>query len=367
MSSFHWTNIYETGLSEVDQQHHYLVDTINEFGDLLVEDQVVLDDIEKVFKKLVDYTQYHFREEELLMIEAGTDERHFEEHCKTHQDFLHEVSSMYSIMSKEEFDSAKNLFDFLTHWLVYHILGSDMNMARQIKAIQSDISPTIAYDNEEREGNEATEPLLVALNNLFEQVSNRNKSLVLLNQSLEEKVAERTKELSEANRHLEELSRTDVLTGLPNRRHAMHSLSLLWNESVQIGSPMVCMMIDADNFKTVNDTYGHDAGDAVLVELAKTLQHSFRSDDVVSRLGGDEFFIICPNTGIENGMNVAEDICQAVSKLCVPTGDGFWHGSVSIGVATNTPGMKNLDELMKVADQGVYIAKQDGRNCVRTL
>jgi hemerythrin len=367
MDSFYWTNIYETGLTEVDLQHHSLVDTINKFGDLLIENRVGFADIEQVFEKLVDYTHYHFKEEERLMAQVGIDRRHFADHCKKHHDFLHEVSSMYSGMSEWNLDSAKYLFDFLTHWLVYHILGSDMNMARQIHAIQADTPSATAYENEERARDKATEPLLAALNSLFEQVSDRNKELVLLNQSLEERVAERTKELSEANRRLEELSLTDVLTGLPNRRHAMRSLSLLWKESVQSDSPLVCMMIDADHFKAVNDTYGHEAGDVVLSALAKTLQDSLRNDDIVSRLGGDEFFIICPKTDIENGMNVAKTLRKTVSELCVPTGDGVWHGSVSIGVAAKTSGMKNYDELMKVADQGVYVAKQDGKNCVRTL
>ncbi len=366
MESFHWTKTYDTGLSEVDLQHRYLVDTINEFGSIMIQDQVAFDDIEQVFKKLADYTQYHFEEEEILMNQVGIDKRHFDDHHKKHKDFLHEVTSMYAGMSEENSDAARYLFDFLTRWLVYHILGADMNMARQIHAIQSNVAPDIAYENEERAGDEATEPLLVALNGLFEQVATRNKELLLLNHSLEEKVAERTQELLEANRHLEELSLTDVLTGLPNRRHAMRSLSFLWEEARQTDSPLVCMMIDADHFKAVNDTYGHDAGDTVLFELAKTLQHSLRNDDIVARLGGDEFFIICPNTDIENGMNVAEIICKTVSELRVPTGDGAWHGSISVGVAAVTPDMKNYDELMKVADQGVYIAKQDGKNCVRT-
>lgn len=139
MKSFYWSQTYETGLSDVDRQHHDLVDTINDFGNLLIQDQVAFDSIEQVFKKLVEYTQYHFQEEELLMCQVGIDKRHYDNHCKKHLEFLHEVTSMYSALSDENSDSARYLFDFLTHWLVYHILGSDMNMARQIKAIQSSV------------------------------------------------------------------------------------------------------------------------------------------------------------------------------------------------------------------------------------
>jgi hemerythrin len=240
-------------------------------------------------------------------------------------------------------------------------------VARQIKAIQSGTAAEEAYELEEREVDNAKRPLLVALNSLFRQVSARNRELVQLNQSLEAKVAERTRALSEANRHLEELSLTDVLTGLPNRRHAMQCLAMVWEEARQKKAPLVCMMIDADHFKEVNDNYGHGAGDAVLAELGRTLRHSVRTDDIVCRLGGDEFFIICPGTDNDGGMHIAELTCKAVSELRVPTGDGVWHGSISIGVAALTPEVKTYEELIKAADKGVYAAKQAGKNCVRTI
>jgi len=141
---------------------------------------------------------------------------------------------------------------------------------------------------------------------------------------------------------------------------AYHILGTDQNMAIQ-----VCMMIDADHFKEVNDTYGHDAGDLVLRELATALKHAVRSDDIVCRLGGDEFFIICPQTDKAGGMHFAETICQSIAALRVPTGDGAWQGSVSIGVAARSDEMDNLDELMKLADEGVYLAKKAGKNCVR--
>lgn len=365
MESFHWDEHFTTGLKDVDEQHHYLVDTINQFGDLLSENKIVFNDIEATLKELTDYAQYHFQDEEELMLRVGIDRQHFDYHIKLHQDFLHEVEFMYSGISKENFDSAKNLLGFLTSWLAFHILGCDQNMARQISAIQSGVSPGQAYEKEEKERHATTEPLLVALNTLFQQVSERNKSLIMLNKSLEEKVAERTKELSEANTYLEDISLTDVLTGLPNRRYAMRSLSAIWEKAVEADSPLVCMMIDADHFKAVNDTYGHDAGDVVLIKLAKTLQHLFRNDDIVCRLGGDEFFVICPDTDKDGGMRVAELVREKVSELRVVTGGEPWHGSICIGVASRILNMKSYDELIRLSDKGVYAAKQDGKNCVR--
>lgn len=127
------------------------------------------------------------------------------------------------------------------------------------------------------------------------------------------------------------------------------------------------MMIDADHFKEVNDTYGHDAGNVVLKELARSLKHAFRSDDVVCRLGGDEFFLIGTNTNLEGGIYAAETTRNALSELRVPTGGEPWHGSISIGVAVRTPEMTSYEELIKVADNSVYLAKKSGKNCVRSI
>ncbi len=294
------------------------------------------------------------------------DPRHFEHHKEAHQDFLNEVILFQNNISEENIDAARHLLEFLINWLAYHILGSDQNMARQITAIQSGVSPDQAYEKEEKKSQSSTEPLLKALNNLLKQVSERNKILVKLNESLEEKVAARTKELSEVNAHLEKVSLTDALTGLPNRRDAMRHLSQIWEEAMQHNSSLVCIMIDADQFKEVNDTCGHAAGDRVLVELATTLRHSFRNDDIVCRLGGDEFFAICPDTNLEGGVHIAELVRKRVSELRVETGGKPWHGSISIGVAVRNSNLKTYEELIKMSDVAVYAAKQDGRNCVRT-
>ncbi len=364
MEPFHWDESFITGLEDVDHQHKLLVDLINQFGRHIAQNETSLQEIETLFQQLFDYARYHFQEEECLMMDFEVDQRHIKPHQAEHRQFLDEVDALHRMLTPE---SSQSLLKFLTHWLAYHILGSDQNLSRQIAAIRTGTSPQAAFNLEEKKKSSATEPLLRALSGLFEQVSERNRDLLKLNETLEAKVAERTRELSEVNLHLEELARTDVLTGLPNRRHAMSQLGLLWDESRRNHAHLSCMMIDADGFKQINDNYGHDAGDVVLQQLALTLRDSARSDDIVCRLGGDEFLILCPDTALDGALILAEKIRAIVNELQVKAGAGNWKGSISVGVAERTPSMVSQDELIKQADESVYLSKQAGKNCARAV
>ncbi|WP_063465230.1 GGDEF domain-containing protein [Ectothiorhodospira sp. BSL-9] len=333
---------------------------------LLGANQVHREDLETLYGQLVDYAGFHFKEEEALMKTMGLDARHVDTHVQMHRDFLEDVTRLHGSLIQDTPRASKQLLDYLIHWLAFHILGQDQHMARQIEAIRIGTSPGAAYADAEKTSHEHVEPLVNALSALFTQVSERNRQLVQFNQSLEARVEARTRELTEANRQLQVLSLTDALTGLPNRRHAMQHLEALWEESCRLGKPLACMMIDADHFKEVNDTYGHEAGDHVLVELARTLRHTLRNDDIVCRLGGDEFLVLCPATPLRGALYIAEQIKDAVAAMRVPTGAGAWQGSSSIGVAVRTPAMTHPDELIKRADDSVYLAKRAGKNCVRS-
>lgn len=366
MESFKWGTNFETGIQEVDDQHRKLVELINSLGAQLAENDMTDRHVEALLQELFNYTQYHFQEEERLMVYYGLDSRHCTQHLSAHKSFIDDVTYMSQQPKKDDGDDGKSLLEFLIHWLAYHILGCDKNMARQITAINDGTSPSDVYLAEEKNVSESTGPLLAALNGLFQQVSRRNKELSLLNQNLETIVEERTSELVQANADLEILALTDVLTELPNRRHALLQLNHLWAEARQLSNHLACMIIDADGFKTINDSFGHDAGDVVLKRLALELRHSVRNDDIVCRMGGDEFLIICPNTPLEGALHVAELTRVNIARLRVPAGEGFWSGSISVGVAAIGNGISSIDDLLKAADDGVYMAKNDGRNCVRT-
>ena len=367
MDAFVWKPCFVTGLVDVDDQHHRLVDVINRFGEVVMrEEGASLDELEVVFAELANYAQYHFAEEESLMQAMHLDPRYVAQHTQSHIDFLGEVTQLHGAASTDNRAAAKSLLQFLSQWLAYHILGSDQFMAKQIEAIRSGVAPADAYHAESTGKDPTTDALLTALNGLFEQVSERNRDLVQLNKSLEARVAERTLALTDANRQLDDLANTDILTALPNRRYALQRLAREWDAALRDDKPIACMMIDADGFKIINDTHGHDAGDAVLRTLAKQLRHSVRTDDIVCRLGGDEFLVICPGTPLPGAMKLAETIRGAVAALRVSVGTGEWRGSVSIGVAARAASMQRHEDLVKAADLGVYVAKRKGRNRVET-
>jgi hemerythrin len=395
METFHWNRQFETGLESVDQQHHSLVDLINRFSTSLGEGVAVdPEELEHIYGELASYAKTHFQDEQQLMQQEGVDPRHQEAHAREHDSFLLDVTRIHGGADQSLVTEARPLLNFLTYWLAYHILGMDQAMARQIAAIRAGTTPAAAYGASEPGNDAARSPLLEALTGLFELVSERNRQLFEMNQSLESKVSERTQALSEANQallqtierlraeqeqtlrlseelassnvRLETMAMTDSLTGLFNRRYAMERLASELSAAMRHGAPLSLALIDADGFKSINDTYGHDAGDAVIRSLGVSLKQLFRTGDVVCRMGGDEFLAICPHTDAEGGHQVAERVRSAIASMRIPAGTGAWQGSLSIGVATFGPGLADLEALIKAADTAVYAAKHLGRNRVET-
>jgi diguanylate cyclase (GGDEF)-like protein len=125
-------------------------------------------------------------------------------------------------------------------------------------------------------------------------------------------------------------------------------------------------MIDLDHFKLVNDTYGHDIGDLVLRQVATTLRKEARAEDLVARMGGEEFLVIAPDTTLSAAMHLAERLRHAVARAPFTSGQISHTGTISVGVAQRNRAMTRVDELLKVADEGLYEAKRAGRNRVVT-
>lgn len=174
-------------------------------------------------------------------------------------------------------------------------------------------------------------------------------------------------ELAVTNRRLQEAALTDVLTGLPNRRHAIEFFQREWLAANRSKRALACMLIDVDNFKTINDTHGHDVGDAVLKQVSAAIKKALRAQDVACRTGGDEFTVICPQTDLPAALICAERVRKAVAAMEADAGDARVKCGLSIGVAVRDAGTPDIDALLKRADEGVYLAKQHGRNRVATV
>jgi diguanylate cyclase (GGDEF)-like protein len=171
-------------------------------------------------------------------------------------------------------------------------------------------------------------------------------------------------DLGVANRKLHEAALTDALTGLYNRRYALDLLDREWASATRTGRPLACLMIDIDHFKRVNDTHGHDVGDRVLQATANALREALRQSDLLCRLGGEEFVLFGPDLDRERAAACAERLRAHVERQIVEVAKGALRVTLSVGVAVRNESMAGPAELLKAADEAVYVAKQRGRNCV---
>lgn len=166
---------------------------------------------------------------------------------------------------------------------------------------------------------------------------------------------------------LEDLSIRDGLTGIYNRRELEKRLHQECQRARRYHRPLSVLMLDIDHFKNVNDRYGHQAGDEVLITVADLIQLNVRPVDVVCRYGGEELAVILPETNAEGASTAAERIRSTVedSITATPQGD-MVHVTVSIGLATFPRDGDTAASLIHAADQALYVAKQEGRNLVRS-
>jgi diguanylate cyclase (GGDEF)-like protein len=161
-----------------------------------------------------------------------------------------------------------------------------------------------------------------------------------------------------------QLAETDALTGLHNRAWCNQVMSPLLMQSVNAGQPVSLAMLDVDHFKSVNDQHGHPAGDIVLQSLADLLRRRFRSTDGLARFGGEEFLVLMPGTPLLMAHEVLDAIRLELAAWPIVLPDGqHLFCTVSIGLAQHQ-GLQPLDELISLADQMLYRAKQAGRNRV---
>jgi diguanylate cyclase (GGDEF)-like protein len=171
----------------------------------------------------------------------------------------------------------------------------------------------------------------------------------------------------EANRQLRELAATDPLSGLMNARAYYATCEQLISVALRTRASFSVLFIDLDYFKRVNDTYGHEAGDAVLRETAACLKRNTRHSDALGRIGGEEFSMFLSNTDLPGALTLAEKLRQDIESLMPDTGGARLKITASIGVAPNRPHHHAIEDIQREADQAMYHAKQAGRNRVTSF
>ena len=189
-----------------------------------------------------------------------------------------------------------------------------------------------------------------------------NAALESLAQNLENEVLNKTAELQKANDLLMELATTDPLTHIYNRRYLEENVVREIAQSIRHESPLSLIIFDIDFFKSINDTYGHQNGDNVLIYISQSVKTRIRKDDIFARIGGEEFVILMPNTSVEHAVVLAASIKESIALLVIPTKNESISCTVSMGVSEFSTQFDGFSEFLNDADMKLYRAKESGRN-----
>lgn len=192
-------------------------------------------------------------------------------------------------------------------------------------------------------------------------IRNLQKSLQEKNDLLEREIMERKRVQVE----LERIATTDSLTGLYNRRYFFNLGESEFAKAMRYKRPISVILLDADHFKTINDSYSHAAGDQALIHLANQLHRHTRSADIVARYGGEEFIILLPETTAQDACIVAERIRETIQHSTLSYENIKYSYTISLGIADNqVSGLNpNFETILSLADRALYQAKDNGRNC----
>jgi len=204
------------------------------------------------------------------------------------------------------------------------------------------------------------------------KLSEVTKDMIAFNYSTDMKIPPSHDEIGELAENFETMRQKikslvteDPLTGVYNRRFVMHIFDLAVLKATREDSPLCAIMMDIDYFKKVNDTHGHQAGDAILVAVGRVLKEISRDYDTPARYGGEEFLCLLPDTTLTDAVAIAQRIRQAIKAIVVPFEGKELRCTMSLGVASLIPGEHNsTDTIIANADRALYQAKENGRNQV---
>ncbi|MDD2785203.1 MAG: GGDEF domain-containing protein, partial [Sulfuricurvum sp.] len=206
--------------------------------------------------------------------------------------------------------------------------------------------------------------LLRQVNETNDLLLQSNNALESLAQNLESEIQKKTAELQKANEMLMQLAITDPLTHIYNRRYLEENATREIAHAARYRTPLSLILFDIDFFKVINDTYGHQSGDNVLICITQSVKTRIRKDDIFARIGGEEFVLLLPSISVEQAVILAEEIKESIASLVIPSINGSVSCTVSLGVSEFQPQFKSFSEFLNDADQKLYRAKESGRNTV---
>lgn len=245
----------------------------------------------------------------------------------------------------------------LATWLSLRLIGAVLrplqNLTKVVERIgNDDLSARVEPDSEGM------------LRSLEQGVNDMAARIEFAYVDLTRRVEEATEEIRREKDALGYMARTDPLTGLKNRRAFDDEVQLEIRRALRHGSPLTLVMIDIDNFKMINDHYGHQFGDLVLIHFSRLLSELIRDIDVPGRWGGEEFVVLMPDTALEAARQVAERIRQSFEAAPLQSAGQLCVATASFGVAQLDHQQPSLDALLAKADAALYRAKGGGRNQV---
>jgi two-component system cell cycle response regulator len=239
-----------------------------------------------------------------------------------------------------------------------------LRLCSQTRSIERTRNVPILCVAEAEDNQRLVRGLEIGVNDYLIRPIDKNEMLARVRTQVRKKrFAERLRDNMQASI---EMAVTDGLTGLHNRRYMESHVTTLVEQAAARGKPLTVLVLDIDYFKSVNDTYGHDAGDDVLREFSTRLKKSIRGIDLACRYGGEEFVVVMPDTDMAVAAMVAERVRRGIATEPFPIEQNkkYLEVTISIGIASLTRTTDSAADILKRADQALYRAKRDGRNRV---
>lgn len=260
----------------------------------------------------------------------------------------------------QELTIGQTVAPLLTRWP--HLVEQYIGVEQVDTEVSLDGDPPEYFDLQVKPIRDGQDRLLGRLI-IWRDVTARKRTEIAL-QDANRQLQTRVDEVESLQAQLREQSIRDPLTGAYNRRYLDETLDREFKRAEREKKPLTIAIMDLDDFKLINDTYGHRAGDLALQHLAKFLSSHTRASDIVCRYGGEEFVVVMPGVGVETAFPRVDDWRRSIEGLLIDSPKGAFHVTASIGIAVYPLHASNMEDLLHAADDALYVAKGAGKNRV---